>query len=449
MSDLTVGGERRQPAPPQGPRPPNDSARGAIITGIGILLVFFGGFGAWAVTAPLNGAVVANAVVKVEGNRKSVQDLDGGIVKQLRVHEGDRVAKGDVLLVLDDTDARADVQVLAEQETLFRALVARLEAERDGRDTVTFPPDLDSRRDDPSVAATIAGQITEFQDRRTALSGQKAVLDRRIAQLREQITGDQAQRTAYQQQLNSIVGEKASLQDLLDKELITRDRMLSLDRAESGIRGQIAEIDAAIAKANQAAGEIADQIAQLGKDRAAQISSDLRDANAKLLDVEPRLRAARAALERTIVRAPYAGTVVGLDVFSVGAVIARGERILDIVPDATGLIVEAQISVGDIANLHPGMPAEVHFTAYDQRVTPTIRGTVEHISADRLTDQRTGLAYYLATVAVDPTELAASPEIRLYPGMPATVMITTEKRTALDYLVGPLAASFDRAFRER
>ncbi len=449
MSGTIVTRQTHPPASPGEPPPPRDSARGAIIAGFAILLVFFGGFGAWAVTAPLNSAVVANAVVKVQGNRKSVQHSDGGTVTALRVHEGDHVNESDILLTLDDTDARAQVQVLAEQQILFEAVQARLEAERDSVDTITFPSDLATRHSDPSVAAAIAGQIKEFRNRRDALEGQKAVLEHRVAQFREDIAGNRAQRTAYQQQLDSVVSEKASLKGLLDKELIPRARMLELDRTEAGIRGQIAEINAAIAKAHQAIGELDDQIAQLVKDRAAKISSDLRDTRAKLLDLAPRLMSARAALARTVVRAPYAGAVVGLNVFSVGAVIARGERILDIVPDATAMVVEAQVAVEDIADIHPGMTAEVHFTSYKQRVTPLIHGTVTEISADRLSDERTGRGYYVAEVAVDHQELAATPEIKLYPGMPATVMVVTKQRTAFDYLVGPLSASFDRAFRQR
>jgi len=437
------------PPPPGGGRPPSDSARGAIRVGAAILLVFFGGFGAWAVTAPLNSAVIGEAVVKVEGNRKSVQHLDGGIVVELSVREGDRVQEGDALLVLDETDHRANVEILSEQHTVLTAVEARLVAELNGLDTIVFPPELTDRRDKPSVAAAMAGQTTEFEGRRTALEGQVEVLQRRIAQLNQEIVGSQARRTSYQTQLESVVAEKRDLADLLARELIPRSRMLELERSETGLRGQVAETDAAIARAHQAIGEIDEQIAQLRKERLAEISSELRDTRSRLLDVVPRLNSARAALERTIVRAPYSGIVVDLDVFSVGGVIGRGERILDIVPDATSLVVEARIGVGDIADIRPGMAAEVHFTSYKQRTIPLIRGTVGEISADRLTDDRTGFAYYKALVAVDPVELAANPEIELYPGMPATVMITTEERTALDYLVGPLTASFDRAFRER
>ncbi|MEX0852416.1 MAG: HlyD family type I secretion periplasmic adaptor subunit, partial [Bauldia sp.] len=432
----------------EAPPPPSDSARGAVGAGFAILLVFFGGFGAWALTAPLNGAVVGNAVVKVEGNRKSVQHLDGGIVRQIRVREGDRVEKDDVLLVLDDTQTRAEVDVLTEQRTTLLAVEARLAAELEGRATIVFPPVL-LARSDSSATAAIDGQIAEFEGRRAALEGEQQVLIERIAQQRAGIAGNDAQKATYQEQLDSVIGEKKSLKGLLDKELIPRARMLQLDRTEAGIRGQLAEMDAATAQARQAIAELSGQIALLGKDRAADISSSLRETRSKLLDIAPRLDNALASLERTIVRAPYDGTVVGLSVFSVDGVIGRGERLLEIVPDATSLVVEAEISVEDIADVRPGMRAEVQFTSYKQRTTPLIHGTVTEISADRLTDERTGLSHYKALVAVDREDMAASPQIKLYPGMSATVMITTEERTAFDYLVGPLAASFHRAFRER
>jgi epimerase transport system membrane fusion protein len=225
--------------------------------------------------------------------------------------------------------------------------------------------------------------------------------------------------------------------------------VLELDRAEAGIRVDIAEADAAIAKAGQAIAELQQEIAQLDKDRAAEVAGALRETHARLLDVAPRLQSARAALERTTVRTPYAGTVVGLAVHSVGGVIGRGERILDIVPDASQMVVEARVAVGDIADVHPGMTAEVHLTAYKQRVAPMINGTVSEVSADRFTDEHTGMAFYTASVVLDPDQLARNPQVRLYPGMPATMMITTAERTAFDYLVGPLTASFERAFRER
>lgn len=430
--------------------PASDSARGAIIAGVAILVLFFGGLGTWAATAPLHGAVIGEAVVKVSGNRKSVQHLDGGIVKELRVRDGDTVAAGDTLIVLDDSAVRAEHDVLLQQYALLRATEARLDAELAGQASVTFPKDLvAAAAGDPHAAKAIAGQQSEFAGRRAAIDGQELVLRQRIAQLTEEIAGHQAQAEAARLQRESVVAEKDSLAELLAKQLVARSRVLQLERAAADLEGQAARADSAIAAANRAIAELEEQIAQLGKDRHAEIGRELRDVQTRLLDVAPRLRNVATSLERLDIRSPYAGKVVDLAVFSVGGVIRPGDRILDVVPEETHLVVEARVAVEDISDLRPGMRAEVHFTSYKQRVIPLIHGEVATVSADRLTDEKTGKPYYVAEVSVDPDELAASPEIQLYPGMPATVMVTTVERTALDYLIGPLVASFDKSFRQR
>lgn len=428
---------------------PSDSASKYIAAGLGIIILFFGGFGGWALTAPLNAAVIGEAVVKVEGNRKSIQHIDGGIVKKLHVSDGDRVEVGDILLSLDDTEARAGFDILSQQYALLRAMEARLLAELNGREVVEFPSDLAARANEPEVSKAMEGQRTEFESRKLALIGESQILDQRISQLREQIIGSEAQAASFRDQHRSVVNERNELDGLYKKGLVTRPRLLELERAAAGLEGQIASTDAAIASARQNIEELVRQIAQLRKNRTAEVTRDLSDAQSKLRDVTPRLHNAAAVLGRTEVRSPYAGKVVDLSVFSVGGVIGRGERILDIVPDRNSLVVEAHIHVEDISDLHPGMNAEVHFTSYKQRTIPLIHGTVTQMSADRLTDEHTGIAYYLATVAVNEEELGTSAEIKLYPGMPATVMIPTRERTAFDYLVGPLVSSFDQAFRQR
>ena len=430
-------------------KPPSDSARGPVIAGLIVLLVFFGGLGTWAVTAPLNSAVMGMAEVKVEGNRKSVQHLDGGIVKELRVHEGDSVKAGDVVLVLDDNLLRSQYDTLSQERVMLAASEARLVAEQDGDATIAFPPDLMAERGTPAVETALTGQIKEFMSRRSAIAGQEDILRQRINQLNDQIAGSQSRTTAYQTQLQSVRDEKESLADLEKKQLIARPRILQLDRTAAGLEGQIGDAMADIAKSKQAIGELTAQIAQLDKDFSQQIAQDIRETRLKLLDVGPRLVSVKTSLDRLEVRAPYSGKVVGLSVFSVGGVIRPGEKILDIVPEGTDLVVEAQVKVEDISDIRPGMAAEVHFTSYKQRSIPLIHGRVQEVSADRLTNEKTGVPYYVVLVAVDRNELAASPEIQLYPGMPATVMIPTEERTALDYLVGPLVASFDSAFRQR
>ncbi len=428
--------------------PPSDAAKGPIAIGLAIVLIFFAGFGGWAAYAPLNGAVVAPAVVKVEGSRKTIQHLDGGIVKELRVREGGRVEAGEVVIALEDTQARAARDVLARQNDLLRVQEARLLAERDGAPTIGFPGDLLARRDDPEISKLLSTETRQFQIRRTSLEGQIAVLNQRIHQSDEQIAGLQAQQLAVRKQIEIITAQLRDEYFLLEKGLTQRPRVLELERTAAGLRGQEGDITASVARARQAIGEMQFQIIQVGNDRMTDVAKDLREAQAKVVDLIPRLQAAQDVLDRTQVRTPYSGTVVDLGVFSIGAVIQRGEKVMDIVPARNELTVEANVNVDDIHDLHPGMRAEVHFTAYKQRVIPLIHGFVVDVSADRLTDKRTGQPYYTAVVRVDQQEVAKSKEIDLYPGMAATVMVETKARTALDYLLGPVVVSFNQSFRQ-
>jgi HlyD family type I secretion membrane fusion protein len=433
-----------QPAPV-----PNESARGAIIAGLVVLAVFFIGLGGWAAMAPLNSAVVAPAVVKVEGNRKTIQHLDGGIVKELRVKEGDRIETGQTVIILEETQAYAAVDVLTHQADVLRAQEARLLTERDGAAAIAFPEGLATRRDDPEVAKILATEAKQFDIRRTGLDGQISVLEQRIEQLKQQIRGTEAQQLAAGQSLAIIAAELKDQNFLLEKGLTQRPRVLQLERTAAGLRGQQGEIAGSIARARYAISEMELQIIQARNDRITDVAKDLREAQAKLADVLPRLQAARDVLERTNIRSAYGGYVVDLAVFSVGAVIQRGDKVMDIVPSQNNLVAEANVNVDDIHEVHPGMRAEMHFTAYKQRVIPIIHGDVVDVSADRLTDKRTGTPYYTALVRIDENELAASKQVVLTPGIAVTVMIPTEERTALDYLLGPVMASFDRSFRQR
>lgn len=428
---------------------PNDSIRRVAFAGWLIIAIFFGGIGAWAVTAPLNGAVVANAVVKVDGNRKSVQHLDGGIIKELHVREGERVLAGDLLIVLDETQARAEYDVLTQQYAVLRATELRLLTELDHGSRLVMPNDLKARSDDPYLKSVWNGQVSQFESRRAALEGQRSVIREKINQLGSQIIGAKAQVKSFTDQINSVRSEAKDIAPLVERGLIARPRILQLERTAYGLEGQIADTDANIAKARQAISEQEQQTAQLDNDRMTEVTKDLRDTQARLLEVIPKALSAKAVLGRMEIRAPYTGRVVGLNVFSVGGVIQRGEKILDIVPDEDSLTIEAQVAVDDISDVHPRTRAEVHLTAYKQRIVPIIHGDVIQVSADRLTDPKTNSPYYTAFVRIDQDELAAMPKIRLYPGMPATVMIPTAQRTAFEYLVGPLMMSFNQSFRQK
>jgi HlyD family type I secretion membrane fusion protein len=428
---------------------PSDSFWRPALAGSLSIALFFGGLGTWAGVAPLNGAVVATGVVKVDGNRKSVQHLDGGIVKRLLVKEGDRVQAGDILIALDDSQAKAEFEVLSEQYIVLRATEFRLLAELAGESTLVMPAELAGASDTSYVASIKAGQFKQFETRRAAIEGQRRVLVEKIHQLESQIRGAEAQIKSFSDQIASVNAEAASVAPLVEKMLLPRPRLLQLQRTAFGLDGQIADMQANVAKFRQAIAEQELQIVQLGNDRMAEVTKDLRDVHARLGEIVPKRTSAEAVLSRMDIRSPYAGRVVGLNMFSIGGVIQRGEKILDIVPADDRLTVEAQIAVEDISDVHTGARTELHLTAYKQKIVPTVHGEIVNLSADRLSDPKTNNSYFVATIRPDAAEIADLPAVRLYPGMSVTVMVPTESRTALDYLVGPLLMSFKHAFRQR
>ncbi|BAV48104.1 HlyD family type I secretion membrane fusion protein [Mesorhizobium loti] len=426
----------------------SDSIRVPALGGLLIIVAFFGIFGGWAAVAPLNGAVLADAVVKVEGNRKSVQHFDGGTVKEIHVKDGDIVKTGDILLVLDDSKIRSELNLYSQQYALFRATDARIRAELDGKEAVAFPKDMNAAHQ-TYLQDAMASQIADLESQRASMAGARQILQKRIAELDEQIDGKQARVESFRAQLKSTIDEKVGLDKLLKAGLTTRTRILELDRSASDLQGLIDETLGEIAGNRQSKAELESQITQLTNDRRAKLSAMLIDTQSKLADLVPTMFASQAAVDRAVVRSPYDGQVMNLSVFSTGAIVAPGQTILDIVPTRNSLVVQAQVRVEDISSLRSDMMAEVRFTSYKQRSIPIIHGRVTRISADRVTDSKTGFPYYVADVVVDPAELAAAPQIALYPGMPASVMIVTEERTALDYILSPLLASVHSSFRQK
>ncbi|MEO6394931.1 MAG: HlyD family type I secretion periplasmic adaptor subunit [Devosia sp.] len=427
---------------------PSDSVRGAVRLGIIVVAGFFGVFGGWAALSPLDGAIVSEGVVTVEGNRKSVDHLDGGTVTEIRVKEGDHVAAGDVLVIFDDIQPRAQRELYAQQLAVARALEARLAAELEGAANIQFPPDMLASDAAAFVKAAVASQIGEFDARKVALAGAHQVLQHQVDERLGDLEGKQQAHTALLSEQAALQKEVATLAGLLERGLTTRGRLADLQREAARLDGQIADSLAAIASGRDNIAEIRQQMEQLDNERRAELAGQLNATQAHILDLGPSLANAVKTLERSTVRAPYAGKIVGLRVFSTGAVVAPGGTILDIVPDDTGLVIDARVRVDDISDLKMGADAEVHLTSYRQIYVPVMRGEVTNISADRLTDARTGMGYYVAQIVVDPADIAANQNIVLYPGMPAQVMIITERRSALEYLVGPLFAAFGGAFRQ-
>lgn len=415
--------------------------------GAGIVGLFFGVFGAWAAFAPLESAAVARGVISVETQRKTIQHLEGGIVGEILVRDGDEVAADAILVVLDDTQARATLDLLRGRHRSARALEARLIAERDGAAEISFP---DQIRDsaDADVAELVRAQRNIFTGRRQSIAGQVAIMQQRVAQIQQEIRGLEGQTAAQAEQLALTNEEIESNQKLVDEGLSGKTRLLELQRALAEVTGEHSQSLAAIARAQQNIEETRLEMADLRTNYINEAVQQLGVVQAELLDLGEQIRAAEDVLRRTVIRSPMAGTVVGMQVHTVGGVVAPGQALLDVVPKGDRLIVEAFVDPNDIDVVEVGLEAQVRLTALTQRNLAPLAGHVTTVSADRLTDQRTGASYFLARVELDDDPAEKLDGERLYPGMQAEVMIVTGARTTLDYLSRPLVDSFNRAFRE-
>ena len=414
-----------------------------IALGFSIVLLGFGGLGAWAALAPLQSAVVAQGIVKVSSERKTVQHLEGGVITDILVNEGDRVDAEQLLIRLDNTTPKARVELLQSKLDRLRATLARLLAEQTGLDTIEFPKDLLQRRDDDKVARLIASEQEVFKSRREALAGEKEVLLQRGRQYQEQIAGLKTQISSTRVQLGTIKEEKDAVEILYKKGVYEKPRYLELKRALARLQGQIGAHRSSIAQVEERIGEVELRIIDLEKKRAEQINTEMQKVQSEIFDTEETLRAARNTLERTDVRAPQAGTVVGLSVHTVGGVIRPGGDILDIVPEGDVLVVEARVRPEDIDIVHEGLEAEVLLTAFNRRTTPALPGFVTRVSADSFADD-TG-TFYRIRVEIDPQHIT---DLELYPGMPAEVYLLTGQQTALAYLLKPIEDSLRRGLLE-
>ena len=442
--DLT-GGAKPPPSPPSGDQL---GTRRPVLIGAVIVLIFFGFFGFWAFLAPLDSAAIAVGTVGVEGNRRTVQHLEGGIVEEIFVRNGDKVAAGQVLVRLDDTQPRAQLELLRGQRNAALALAARLRAERDGSDSIAFPAELTSQSDDPNVQETMLGQIGIFEARRNAIEGQRRILGQRIAQFREEIDGLRSQIRSADEQLRLINGEVADLQTLFDKGLTPKSRLLSLQRRAAEIEGERGQNRAAIARARQSIGESEIRMVELRTEQVNEVVAELREVEGQLLDLSERYRAAEDVLRRIEITSPIDGFAVDLQVFTSGGVIRPGDRLLDVVPGNEKLVIEARVAPTDIDIVHAGLEAQVRLSAFNQRITPTVDGTVTWVSADRLTDANSGEEYYTARIDLKDQNDPRLNGLTLQPGMPAEVLIRTGERTLIQYLVSPVEQSISRSLRE-
>ena len=415
--------------------------------GVLILVVTFGLFGGWAALAPLESAALAPGVVTVKNYRKTIQHLEGGIVRDIRVREGTSVTVGEPLLVLDDTQFRAERQLLRGQYLSLRALEARLVAERAGLQQVSYPRAL-LDDGDPWAAEAVASQDAVFNARRTARAGERAVLEQRVEQLQSQIAGIRAVYDSNLTLVASYENEMAELQVLRDKGFTGKQRLTEIERDHARVLGENAEALADIAANEIRIGETRLQILQLDKYQQTEIADQLGTTQADINDLAERLRVIEDKLARTVVRAPVSGVVLGMSVHTVGGVVAPGTTLLDIVPENQQLMVDAEVSPVDIDRVQQGTPARIRFSAFSSAVTPMVDGDVVSVSADRMRNPDTGMPYYLAQVEVMPPAAGEADDFLLVPGMPAEVLINTGYRTFLQYLLQPASNMVARSLIE-
>jgi HlyD family secretion protein len=436
------------------PQNPYQAIRRLNLLGLAIIVLLVGGIGGWASTMQLAGAVIASGSIVVESNIKKVQHPTGGIVGEILVKEGSPVEEGQVVMRLDDTVTRSTLGVVRSQLDEFTAREARLLAEREGVDAIDFPDTLTIRRNEKSVASAIVGEEKLFLARKQARAGQRSQLRERIVQSNEEIRGLSAQQDAKERELKFISEELVGVTELYGKQLVSISRIMTLQRDQARLDGERGHYIAEIARARGKISETELQILQLDQDFRSELLKDLRETQGKIAEFKERVTAAEDQLRRVDIRAPQSGIVLQLAVHTVGGVIGNGETVMQIVPRADVLVVEAKVAPQDIDQIAVGSHAIVRIMAGNQRTMPDVAGVLTRVSADLTREpapagQQTGQAYYLVRVSLPEEEVRRLVDLQLVPGMPAEAFIQTYARTPLQYLLKPLHDQIARTFRER
>jgi len=414
--------------------------------GLGIAFMTFGVFGLWATIAPIEGAVHASGVITVKSYNKVVQHLEGGLVEEIRVQNGDAVSAGDVLVVLDRTQPFAQLEINNAQLIALTALEARLIAERDNVDAVSFPQNLlDSGAE---AGMEIAAQNQMFITRKNYREGATAVLHQRIGQLESRIAGLQAVRASKLALAESYANEQIDLRTLVAEGFADKLRLREVERTHALTSGEAADLAATIAATEIQIGETRLQIIQIQNEYQSEVAAHLAETQTKLKDARERMRALGDIVSRTAIRAPVTGVVNRLQIHTEGGVIPPGSIIAEIVPQSEELIIEARVQVADIDRVQIGQETSVRLSAFNTRTVPTMDGTVIGVSADRVIDEATGMSFYNVRIEIDADSLTQLRDLALVPGMPAEVFITTGSRTFLQYLMHPLTNAIARSFIE-
>lgn len=442
------------------PRSPFRRLRALAWIGIGLVAVFIAGFGTWAAVAPLESAAIAPGFIEANSSRKTIQHLEGGIIERILVRDGQFVAAGQTLIELADTRPRTSLASLRSQYWDALAREARLIAERDNRDHVTYPAKLLEERSDPAVAEIIAGQTRIFETRRSLFVSQSGLIQQRVAQVQEEVVGLKAQAVSAGKQSELIKQELADVLELYKKGYARKPKMLALERELASLEGRLGETAAKMAQARQVIAESELTLANLKNDKQDQVATELRDTQVQVSQLREQMAAASDVMARTAIRAPEDGIVTALRVHTPGGTIAPGQPLLDLIPAEDRLVIKAQIRPDDIDRVHRGLPAQVRLTPYKQQLLPPLDGHVSYVSADHMIDEHSGQAYYAATIEIEDAALKYNGSTlagkvaglvggpHLVPGMPAEVMIKTGETTVALYALAPILYSFNRAFRE-
>ena len=422
---------------------------GELRTGLRALLIVGGVAGGWMALVPLSGAVVVPGNLVVQSNVKTIQHPTGGVVAQIPVHNGMRVNAGDLLLRLDATQAQASQQVVSKQLDEMRAKIARLVAERDGLPKPAIPPEMSARLDDASVKTVLASEASLFRARTTARESQKELLKSKVSQLGEEIVGLEAQVASKAKQLELITGELTGVQELFDKRLVPIARLTALQREAARIEGERGQLISTIAETKTKVDEAKLQLVRLDQDVRTEVVKDLGEAQGKEAELSERAVAARDVLDRIEMRAPTSGVIHQLNAHTIGGVIRAGDAVMEVVPDSDDLQIEAKLQPNDIDQVRKGQQAFVRFSAFNQRVTPQLKGQVSFVSPDTTRDQQTGTSYFTVRIMLPEEERRLLAGLQLMSGMPAEVFMQTGSRTMLSYLSKPIMDQFQRAFVER
>lgn len=440
MSTLQITGPKRVPVA---------TWRRPALLGYAVILLTFGVMGTWSAMARLDRAVVAPGTVTIESSRKTIQHLEGGIVSEIRVKEGQLVKEGDMLLRLAPLQARANADLVRNQLDAGLVLEARLSAELDQRPEMILPEEIETRRSSsPSLLRLIQDQQIQFRERRASLLGQIGLYESRIVQLTTEKEGLATEKASVEKQIGFINEELVGLRELREKNLIPISRALAMERERTRLEGIVGRSVADTAKAENGIGEARLQIAQLKQKQQEEVSGQLLETRQKINDLREKLSVASDILTRQDILSPKTGLVQNLKVFTLGQVIRSGEAMMEIVPSDEKLVIHANLPTTEIEHVQEGMTAEIRFPAFHSRKIPVILGTLDRVSRDRLIDETSKQPYFLGIVSLDKVSVPDEYRGKIMAGMPAEIIISTGERTAFSYMISPLTDSMRRSFRE-